>query len=282
MPTEPIRTKEVIPGVFSRHASAYRDRVMGAVDRGEARGRTLVVELLQPRPGEFVLDVGCGPGVLTLPLARAVGEGGLVLGVDLADGMLRLLRQVAPVNVVLARMDMEALAVPDGRFDVVAVGHALQFSTDLGRTLGEIGRVLRPGGRFAASVPGAGGSAGTAAREVMDEVFGSRLPEAPLPADSAPTRRLVGSPERLAAAVEAAGFREVATEAVEEVTTYRGPDELVALSLGWWACAWRMEAVPENVRDEVRQEAVEALRSRFGDGEIVMSGMNAVVTGVHP
>jgi O-methyltransferase/aklanonic acid methyltransferase len=281
VPAEPARTRDVIPGVFSRHAGAYRDRVMTAVDRGEARGRTRVVELLGPRPGERVLDMGCGPGVLTLPLARAVGATGLVLGVDLAEGMLALLRQAVPANCGVARMDMDALAVPDGAFDAVAAGHSLQFSPDLGHTLSEARRALRPGGRFAASVPGGGGSPGSAATlRVLDEVFGSRLPDAPQPADSAAARRLVGSPERLAAAVEAAGFRDVAAEVVQEVTTYRGPEELVSLSMGWWACAWRLESVPDDVRDEVRAEAIQTLRRRFGDGQLTIGGTNVVVSAV--
>ena len=277
-PPEPPRTKDVIPGVFSRHAEAYRDRLMTALGRGEARSRTRLLEVLDARPGQRVLDLGCGPGILTLPLAEAVGPGGLVLGADLAEGMLLLLRSAAPRSVAVARMDMEAPAVRDGSFDAVASGHSLQFCPDLGLALSEVRRALRAEGRFAASVP-AGEDPGCA-RAVLDEVFERRLPAAPEPADSRDTASLVRDEPRLAAALHQAGFLEVAVERIEEVMTYTNAAELVNKSLGWWACARRLEAVPEPERDAVRAEAVYALRDRFGDGQLAVPGASLVASAV--
>jgi len=273
--SEGPRSRDVFPGVFDRHAGAYRDRLANAVERGEARGRARVVELLSPAPGERVVDLGCGPGVLAVPLAHAVGETGLVVAVDLAVRMLALTRAAAP-QASVARMDMERLGLADGFFDAAACGHALQFCPDLDLALSEARRVLRPGGRFAASLP-ASGAPGLAAR-LLDEVF-ERLPRAPEPADASDTRQTVRDPDRLEAALAAAGFREVGLERVEERAAYAGPAHLVDTTLRWWSCAWRLEGVPEATRESIRAEAVAVLAARLGTGPLELEGATWVLAG---
>jgi SAM-dependent methyltransferase len=109
-------------------------------------------------PGERVLDLACGTGLVTLPAAVAVGPSGQVIGVDIADRMVEALRQRAAAaglpQVRAARMDAEQLALSDGSVDVVLCGLGLMYLPDPGQALREIKRVLRPGGRTVLAVWG--------------------------------------------------------------------------------------------------------------------------------
>ncbi|HYM66688.1 MAG TPA: methyltransferase domain-containing protein, partial [Patescibacteria group bacterium] len=82
-----MKSKELFPAIFDRHASAYQRRLEDIMDRGEAAGRMRVIELAEPRPGMRILDLACGPGTLSRRLAPRVAPGGHVVGVDLAQGM---------------------------------------------------------------------------------------------------------------------------------------------------------------------------------------------------
>jgi arsenite methyltransferase len=115
--------------------------------------RRTVMELLALRPGERVLDVGVGPGLLAADMARAVGPGGAVSGIDISDQMLAVASgraadlgpDSAPIEVRLGGAD--ALPYPDGCFDVAVSTQVLEYVPDVPGALAEIRRVLRPGGR---------------------------------------------------------------------------------------------------------------------------------------
>jgi len=105
------------------------------------------------REGMSLLDVGCGPGTLTVDLARLVGSGGHVLGIDPAAEALVPARQHAHEagqgNVSFALGHVEHLDLPDGTFDVVHAHQLLQHVRDPVAALREMRRVCRPGGLVA-------------------------------------------------------------------------------------------------------------------------------------
>ncbi len=111
-----------------------------------------------PQPGEQVLDVACGTGVVTLAVAVAVGPSGGVLGVDLSAGMVASAtsrtQAVGVTQARFARMDAEALALPEASFDLVVCALGLMYVPDTDAALREVQRVLRPGGRAVFAVWG--------------------------------------------------------------------------------------------------------------------------------
>lgn len=105
--------------------------------------------------GERVLDVGCGAGGAARVAAEAVGEQGIVVGVDPSPRSLAVARARAPEDLPMAFIQGEAddlSAVPDRGMDCVIASLVLDRIEDIGPFAREAFRVLRPGGRLVASV----------------------------------------------------------------------------------------------------------------------------------
>jgi arsenite methyltransferase len=118
------------------------------------------VEWLNIPQGGIVLDVGCGPASVTASLARATGPDGLVLGVDRSRAMLeRAVRAESGPQVGFLHADAQRLPLRDQTVDAVVSVAVLQLVPDPAMALGEMARVLRPGGRLAVMVPTAGPAA---------------------------------------------------------------------------------------------------------------------------
>jgi trans-aconitate methyltransferase len=125
-------------------ANAYSQHASFVPERGAP-----VLELLVPRQGERVLDLGCGDGVLTEKIARAGAD---VLGVDASPGMVEAARSRGLSAEI---MSGDSLSF-DQEFDAVFSNAALHWMTNSGDVIRGVYRSLKPGGRFVAEFGGEG------------------------------------------------------------------------------------------------------------------------------
>ena len=269
-----MKSKELYPRVFSRHAAAYKQRLDEVLARGEPRGRLRMIELAAMRPGMRVLDLACGPGTMTRLLAKQVTPGGSVFGADLARGMLDLATAEPPPGCWFAVMDMERLGFGDSTFDAVVCGHGLQFAPNLGVALGETVRVLKPRGALTASVPASGKD--ESLWTAIDRVADRHLPPAQKAIDDHATRATVSDPNAFRQAAIDAGFASATVESVEEEVTWQSAEAFVSAFMSWWQCASRLDVLDSQSRAEFFDEAVEALLERH-DGPITTHGRNLVL-----
>jgi SAM-dependent methyltransferase len=155
--------------LLSRLSARYRTIVLSGPELGflamlESRGRAAgylsvirrMIDVVQPRAGEFVLEVGCGSGVLDRWLARYTSQVNPIIGADVNKYLLREARALAVqehlADIITFRQgDAEALPFPDEHVDVVLSFTVLEEG-NADRMLGELVRVTRPGGRIAVMV----------------------------------------------------------------------------------------------------------------------------------
>ncbi|MFF1920090.1 methyltransferase domain-containing protein [Streptomyces sp. NPDC058221] len=131
----------------------YLDRLsMTEVARTAKR---VMLDALDARPGETVLDLGCGPGTDFDPLADAVTRTGSVIGVDISQDMVdQARRRTAERPAVDVRLgDVHALPLEDDSVDRAWGDRVLQHVADPAGALAECRRVLRPGGRLVMAEP---------------------------------------------------------------------------------------------------------------------------------
>jgi ubiquinone/menaquinone biosynthesis C-methylase UbiE len=248
---------EGIAGVFDRAADAY-DGVgvpwFGPIAQG-------LVEELAVRPGERVLDIGCGRGAALVPLALATGPEGSVLGLDLAPRMVQLLAaDVGHLPQAEVRVaDAAAPGLPPASFDVIASSLVLFFLPDPAAAVRTWAQLLVPGGRLGVTTFGAQDERWTR----IDALFMPYLPQAMLDARTSGTRGPFGSDEGVARLLTDAGLAGVRTAHRTVTADFRDAEQLIAFT---WSHGQRAmwEAVPESERGLLRRRITEQA-TEFGD-----------------
>jgi SAM-dependent methyltransferase len=207
------------------------------------------LELLDPKPGERILDVGCGNGTLTRRIAEC---GATVLGIDNSPEMVAAARANGVDALLLVAEDMQFFA----EFDAAFSNATLHWVLEKEQVARAIFRALRPGSRFAGELGGEGNL--KKLREALDEELVIRGYVPPVEASN-----WYASPDEFAAVYESAGFREIDARLIERPTEI---DHGIAEWVTTFRRGWLDRAsVPEQERSEIGAAVADRVGSNIAD-----------------
>jgi SAM-dependent methyltransferase len=207
------------------------------------------LDLLDPQPGERILDVGCGEGTLT---KKIVERGATVLGIDNSPEMIAAARAAGIDALLLPAENMTF----SSEFDAAFSNATLHWVLEKEQAARAIYRALKPGGRFAGEMGGERNL--KKLREALDEELIIRGYQPPVEASN-----WYASPQEFAAVYEAAGFREIDARLIERPTT-------IEHGVAAWVTTFRKgwldrAAVPESERAEIGAAVADRVGSNVAD-----------------
>ncbi len=221
-----------------------------------------LLDLAALRPGERVLDLATGTGVVARLAARRVTPGGAVTGLDLNDEMLKVARELPlPPALQIEWRHGSALALPfdDGAFDVVVCQQGFQFFPDRMRALQEMRRVLRATGRVALSVFTGPSPYFMALRDAVARHVSAEA------ARSTAAGFSLGDAEEFRDLLKGAGFHNVLVHHVRLTLRLPAPDEFVLGHLSALPLAESVAGVGNEARAALIADMEEAM-SAYVDG----------------
>jgi arsenite methyltransferase len=211
----------------------------------------LLIAALAPRPGERVLDVGCGTGRLGDYVAGLVAPAGEVIGLDPLPLRIDIAARKNPRFKASVGRAEDLSRFPENSFDVVYMNSVFHWVEDKAQALSEVRRVLKPGGRFGVNSADASRPHQSAAL-VREAVLQEGLSHAKV-ANALGTNYRVGQKE-LAQLLESAGLIDVHVDSHTFVDTLEGVDDLFA---------WSQSSSFGNFLSDLEPDERERVRTRL-------------------
>lgn len=225
-----------------------------------AQGRLL--ELANASQGEHVLDIACGTGLVTFPLAKAVGPQGRVVGTDISECMVNTVKLAAKQrnlgSVEAYRADAEALTqLDDNSFDLVTCALGLMYFPDPAAALREVYRLLKPGGRAVFAVWGARKNCGWA------DIF--PIVDARVQSDVCPMFFQLGTSNVLSFHVATTGFSDVCDERLETSLPFADAESAADAAFVGGPVALVYSRFEDDVKVAAREEYISSI-SQYASG----------------
>lgn len=250
--------------------------LQGPLDRQLAPLGRAGMAVLQPKPGEKILDIGCGAGETSLELATAVAPGGQVTGADISRTLLEVARRRAEglAGVEFLEADAQTAAFAPGGFDAVFSRFGVMFFSDPVAAFVNIRRALAPGGRLVFvcwRTP--------AENPIMTLPMAAALAHVPPPAPpepGAPGPFAFADAERVRGILTTAGFKDVTVTPHNEKVGGGDLDTVVGLSLRVGPLGGLLRENPDK-RDVVIASVREALKAHDGPDGVRLDSATWIV-----
>lgn len=246
------------------------------------------IEAAALKPGEHILDIGCGAGVTSLALAELIGTEGHVLGIDISPQLIARARAAArqdvPVEFELA--DAATAPLPAHSFDVLFSRFGVMFFDDPVAAFGHMRQALKTGGRITF----------VCWRSAQENDW-VRLPIAairplvqPAPADPfAPGPFAFADPDRLSGLLAAAGFTDIAIAPFDTTIPYghgntraEAIDDALELAFAVGPLARALAGQPDDIRAQAAEAVREAFSTRPGETSVLIDGAAWIATARNP
>lgn len=213
------------------------------------------------RPGERVLDVACGTGIIARLALQQVGNSGTVAGLDINPGILAVARSISKdMSIEWYEANAESMPLPDESFDVVLSQLGLQFIEDKPAALREMYRVLEPGGRLTLNVAGQAGRAMAILAEAMEIHISS---------EAGGFVRQVFSlhdPAELQKLMDSAGFREIDIQTHNKMLPLPAPKDFLWQYIHSTPLAAAVAKADKEAQAALEREVVEKWQEFVDEG----------------
>lgn len=235
-----------------------------------------LLRLAALQPGERVLDVACGTGVVARLAAECVGPRGSVTAVDVAPDMIDVAKSLpapAGCHIEWHRADAAALPLGDASYDAVLCQMGLMFMDDTRTALAEMRRVVAPGGRVVVTTPGAIQPPFAAMEKAIVDHLGAQL------------GGFVGAvfsmddPDALAALLRDAGLREVVADVSTVALRLPPPGEFLWQYIGLTPMGPLVVDAPDDAKAATERQFADGCRDHVADDALVVEQPMVLASG---
>ncbi len=285
MPAEPPDANEAMRHYWNKVAGPRWVAGQGFRERRNQESLALLLTCLRLTGGESVLEIGCGTGAVTLPLAQAVGDHGRVVGVDIAAPMLEVARQRVTEsgmrNITLLLGDAQVMPLERSAFDIATSRMGVMFFADPVAAFRNIASALKPGGRlvFACWAPLEENRHWLISYDIALRHLG-----APAPDDAKQGPLAFADPDFVRCILAEAGFAEIAIERAHPTIICGTAEEEArqALMMGPTARLIEAKQPSDATRQMIADEIAQAFAAEASVGPIRLSATIFLVTARRP